>query len=83
MLHQVSHAQGSGAAHASVAVHQRAAAARCDDLDLIRHLVEMINELSRRRVGDRDVDDIHFRGHSAAALRLCHVHDTGDPAPRH
>lgn len=81
VLHQVSHAQGGGAAHTGVAVHQCAAAARCGELDFIRHLVKVIAERRRRGVGDGDVDVLHVRRKRAAAFGLRDVDDAADLAP--
>lgn len=83
VLHQIGHAQGGGAAHAGVTVHQCAAAVRCSEPDFICHLVEVIAERRHRRVGDRDVDVLHLGRRRAAAFGLGNVDDAGYLAPSH
>ena len=80
VLHQISHAQGGGAAHTGVAVHQRAAAALRGEPDLIRHLVKVVAERRPRGVRDRDVDVLLHPWRRRAA-DLSDVHDAGYVAP--
>lgn len=81
VLHQVGHAQGGGAAHTGVTVHQSAAAALRSELDLICHLVKVVAEGRPRGVRDRDVDVFHLGRRRAASLGLTNVHDAGDLTP--
>lgn len=80
VLHQIGHAQGGGAAHTGVAVHQRAAAALRGEPDLIRHLVKVVAERRPRGVRDRDVDVLLHPWRRRAAA-LSNVHDAGYVAP--
>lgn len=82
VLHQVGHAQGGGAAHTCIAVHQCAASALCSELYFIRHLVKVLTERGHRGVRQRDVDVLYpGRRRTAAALGLSNVDDAGYVAP--
>lgn len=83
VLHQIGHAQGGGAAHAGVAVHQRASAVRHIELDLLCHLVKVLAEWRPRGVGDGDVEVLHFGSRGAIAFGLGNVNDACYLAPSH
>lgn len=81
VLHQIGHAQGGGAAHTGVTVHQRAASVRCSQLDFIRHLVEVLAERSQRRVGDGNVEILDTGKIWSSAFALTDVDDARYVAP--
>lgn len=83
VLHQIGHAQGGGAAHTGVTVHQSAASALCYELYFICHLVEVVSERGHWGVGDRDVDVLHPGESRALTPGLGNVDDAGYLMPRH
>ncbi|PWA19490.1 hypothetical protein CCH79_00006888, partial [Gambusia affinis] len=75
VLHEIGQAEGGGAAHPGVAVHQCAAVALRGALYFIRHLVKVVSERGLRGVGHRDVDVLHSGRRSSIVLGFCGVYD--------
>lgn len=75
VLQQIGHAQGGGATHTGVTVHQCAASVRCSQLNFIRYLVEVLAERSQRGVGDRNVQILHTGKRWSSALAFTDVYD--------